>query len=97
MRAMRPAVLGVLLLALAFPAAAQAADTPTARTLYDDGPAGRYLMEGAWLFRLDPADRGVRRRYYRETGTAGWSTIAVPHAWNVGDHSVASMNGSIFA
>jgi beta-glucuronidase len=95
MRAMRPAVLGVLLLALAFPAAAQAADTPTARTLYDDGPAGRYLMEGAWLFRLDPADRGVRRRYYRETGTAGWSTIAVPHAWNVGDHSVASMNGAV--
>ena len=57
-RAMRPVVLGVLLLALAAPAAAQAADTPTARTLYEDGPEGRYLMEGDWLFRLDAADRG---------------------------------------
>ena len=94
MPAMRLA-LGLLLVALLAPAAARAADTPTARTLYDNGPAGRYLMEGAWLFRLDPADRGVRRRYYRETGTAGWGTIQVPHAWNVGDDSVASMNGSV--
>ena len=92
---MRPVVLGVLLLALAAPAAARAADTPTARTLYEDGAAGRYLMEGDWLFRLDAADRGVRRRFYRQTRTAGWSTVQVPHAWNVGDHSVASMNGSV--
>ena len=43
----------------------------------------------------DAADRGVRRRYYRQTSTAGWSSVAVPHAWNVGDHTVASMNGSV--
>ena len=94
MRPMRLA-LGLVLLALAAPAAAQAADTPTARTLYQDGAEGRYLMEGSWLFRLDAADRGVRRRYYRQTSTAGWSSVTVPHAWNVGDHSVASMNGSV--
>ena len=87
--------LGLVLLALAAPAAAQAADTPTARTLSQDGPEGRYLMEGDWLFRLDAADRGVRRRYHRQRSTAGWSTVTVPHAWNVGDHSVASMNGSV--
>ena len=84
-----------LLLALLAPAAAQAADKPTAETLYADGPEGRYLMGGDWLFRLDAADRGVQRRYHRQTGTAGWSTVKVPHAWNVGDHSVASMNGSV--
>ena len=52
---------GLILLALVVPAAAQAADTPTARTLYADGPEGRYLMEGDWLFRLDPSDRGAAR------------------------------------
>jgi beta-glucuronidase len=94
MPAMRLA-LGLLLLALAAPAVAQAADTPTARTLSQDGPEGRYLMEGDWLFRLDAADRGVSRRYHRQRSTAGWTTVQVPHAWNVGDHSVASMNGSV--
>ena len=54
MRAMRLA-LGLLLLALVAPAAAQA-DTPTARTLYEDGPEGRFLIDGDWLFRLDASD-----------------------------------------
>ena len=87
--------LALMILMLVVPAAAQAADTPTAKTLYTDGPEGRYLMEGNWLFRLDPSDRGVKGRYYRRRSTAGWTTVTVPHAWNVGDHSVASMNGSV--
>jgi beta-galactosidase/beta-glucuronidase len=94
MPAMRLA-LGLILLALVVPAAAQAADTPAAKTLYTDGPEGRFLMEGDWLFRLDSADRGLRARYFRQRSTAGWSTVQVPHAWNVGDDSVASMNGSV--
>jgi len=94
MRAIRLA-LGLILLALVAPAAAHAADTPTAKTLYTDGAEGRFLMDGDWLFRLDSADRGVRRRYYRQRGTAGWSAVTVPRAWNVGDHSIASMNGSV--
>ena len=94
MRPMRPA-LGLILLALVVPATARAADAPTAKTLYADGPEGRYLMEGDWRFRHDPGDRGVRRRYFRQRGTAGWSTVEVPHAWNVGDHSIGSMNGSV--
>jgi beta-glucuronidase len=94
MRAMRLA-LALLILVFVVPAAAQAADTPTAKTLYTDGAEGRYLMEGKWLFRLDPSDRGVKGRYYRRRSTAGWTTVTVPHAWNVGDHSVASMNGSV--
>jgi len=91
---MRPA-LALLILMFVVPAAAQAADTPTAKTLYTDGAEGRYLMEGDWLFRFDPSDRGVKGRYYRRRSTAGWTTVTVPHAWNVGDHSVASMNGSV--
>ena len=94
MPAMRLA-LGLTLLALVAPAAAQAADVPTSKTLSQDGPEGRFLMEGDWLFRLDAADRGVRSRYYRQRSTSGWSTVKVPHAWNVGDHSIASMNGSV--
>jgi len=87
--------LGILCLALlALPQAAQA-DVPTQRTLYEDGAEGRYLMEGEWLFRLDPTDAGLRKRYYRGTSRSGWSPVTVPNAWNVGDHSVASMNGSV--
>jgi beta-glucuronidase len=86
--------LGLLLL-LALAASAQAADTPTPRTLYEDGPEGRYLMEGNWLFRLDPANRGIRRRYHRGRSTAGWSAVQVPHAWNVGDHSIGSFIGTV--
>ena len=68
-----------LLLALAAPA--QAADTPTARTLYEDGPEGRYLMEGDWQFSRNRA--------------GPWQTVQVPHAWNVGDHSVRSFTGGV--
>ncbi|HWM07885.1 MAG TPA: glycoside hydrolase family 2 TIM barrel-domain containing protein [Solirubrobacteraceae bacterium] len=87
--------IGLTLLALVAPAAAQAADVPASKTFSQDGPEGRFLMEGDWLFRLDAADRGVRSRYYRQRSTSGWSTVKVPHAWNVGDHSIASMNGSV--
>ena len=87
--------LGLLLLALVAPPAAQAADVPIAKTLSADGPEGRFLIDGDWLFRLDSADRGLRQRLYRRRSTAGWSTVEVPHAWNVGDHSIASMNGSV--
>ena len=77
------------------PGAAVAADVPSARTLYGDGPAGRYLVDGQWLFRLDRADRGQRAGYQRQTSTAGWSPVTVPNVWNAGDDSEASMRGSV--
>ena len=40
---------------------------PSAKTLYEDGPTGRYLIDGQWLFRLDAADQGLRQRFYRQT------------------------------
>jgi beta-glucuronidase len=79
----------------ALPATASAADVPSSKTLYDDGPGGRYLVDGQWLFRLDAADQGLRQRFYRQTSAAGWNAVAVPSVWNVGDDSEASMRGSV--
>jgi beta-glucuronidase len=94
MRLLRTLLLALATLA-ALPAAASAADVPSDRRLYEDGPSGRYLMDGQWLFRLDAADQGVRQRFYRQTSTDGWSPVAVPSVWNVGDDSEASMRGSV--
>ena len=77
------------------PTTAQAADVPSKKTLYSDGPTGRFLIDGRWLFRLDSADQGVRRRLYRQSSTAGWSAVTVPNVWNAGDDSEASMRGSV--
>ena len=51
----------VLLGALAGPAAAQPASTPTERALYQAGPNGRFLLDGEWLFRLDPGNVGLKQ------------------------------------
>jgi hypothetical protein len=46
---------------------AQAADVPSNKTLYADGPSGRFLSDGQWLFRLDARDQGVRQHFERQT------------------------------
>ena len=81
--------------ALALPTDSRAADKPAAKTLYNDGPSGRYLLDGEWLFRRDNSGVGLREGYQRQTGRAGWGAVKVPHVWNVGDDSVASMTGGI--
>jgi beta-glucuronidase len=76
----------------AAPAAAQSVvSTPTAKTLYKNGPSGRYLMDGTWLFRFDNRQSGPQR----QTGTAGWTRVAVPNAWNATDESDASFGGAV--
>ena len=90
----RATTLATLLVVLV-PAAARAADVPSRRTLYADGPAGRYLVDGTWLFRLDNEDQGIRQRFMRQSSTAGWKPVTVPNAWNVGDPSNESMKGGI--
>ena len=86
----------VLLAALALvPSTAQAADVPSAKTLYADGPSGRFLVDGKWLFRLDKADQGTRQHFERQRSTAGWSPVSVPNVWNVGDDSEESMRGTV--
>ena len=75
--------------------AARAADVPSSKTLYADGPSGRYLLDGEWLFRLDAAGQGERQGFQRSASRAGWTPVGVPNAWNTGDDSVESMKGSI--
>jgi beta-glucuronidase len=95
MRLLRMLPVALVATLAAFPAGASAADVPTARTLYEDGPSGRFLLDGGWLFRLDAADQGLRGRFYRQTSTAGWAPATVPSVWNVGDDSEQSMRGSV--
>ena len=85
----------VALVALALPGAAAAAYKPPARTLYYEGPSGRYLMGGEWLFRLDPRNKGLGSGWNRSTRRAGWSAVTVPNVWNLGDDSPASMIGGV--
>src|SRR3954467_3599690 len=83
----------VALAATAAPAAAQSSvvSTPTAKTLYRNGPSGRFLVDGTWLRKLTNAQSGPQR----ETGTAGWTRVTVPNAWNAGDNSDASFAGGV--
>src|SRR3954463_14959232 len=76
----------------AAPAAAKSAvSTPSAKTLYRNGPSGRFLMDGTWLRKLDNRQSGPQR----ETGTAGWTRGTVAKAWNAGDNSDASFAGGV--
>src|SRR3954453_23001044 len=76
----------------AAPAAAKSAvSTPSAKTLYRNGPSGRFLMDGTWLRKLDNRQSGPQR----ESGTAGWTRVTVPNAWNAGDNSDASFAGGV--
>jgi beta-glucuronidase len=70
-------------------------DPPTAGALYTDGPDGRYLLGGSWLFASDPGDTGRAAGLPANPSTAGWSPVTVPNAWNANDHGVPSMAGTI--
>ena len=43
----------------------------------------------------DDAGLGLRQAFQRQPARDGWSPLAVPNAWNVGDNSVASMTGTV--
>ncbi|HEX2102545.1 MAG TPA: glycoside hydrolase family 2 TIM barrel-domain containing protein [Solirubrobacteraceae bacterium] len=81
----------VLVATTATAAAQSTVSTPSARTLYENGPSGRFLMDGTWLRKLDNRQSGPQR----ETGTAGWTRVTVPNAWNAGDDSDASFAGGV--
>ena len=88
-------LLPLFALLLLVPSSAHAADKPNEQALYQDGPDGRYLLDGDWLFRLDATDQGVKQRWMRSASKAGWSTVKVPNVWNLGDASNESMAGGI--
>ena len=103
----RYAVLLALIAALAAPSAVAAASQPKATqaiapaakptrgALYDDGPSGRYLMGGQWLFRLDKSEVGVKQGYQRDPSTAGWSAVSVPNTWNTNDNTNDGFSGTV--
>jgi beta-glucuronidase len=85
--------------ALLTPAAAAAqpayqATPPTKGALASDGPAGRYLLGGTWLYRPDVGNVGLRDGWWRDTAsTEGWSPVTIPNSYNAGQLTQASMNG----
>jgi beta-glucuronidase len=95
MRAPKTKTLLLTIVALAVtaaPAAAQSVvSTPSAKTLYRNGQSGRFLMDGIWLRKLDNRASGPQR----QRGTAGWTRVTVPNAWNAGDNSDASFAGGV--
>ena len=69
--------------------------TPKPKVLYRDGNTGRYLLDGAWYFRLDPFDQGLAQGFHRSTSLANWTPVKVPNAWNASDLSEASQRGAV--
>ena len=81
-----------LLLVPAAPAPAQSlSGTPVTK----EGADGRYLLDGTWLFKRDDADKGIKRRFFNQSSTSGWSRVTVPNAWNAGDYRPESQSGSV--
>lgn len=82
------------LLVLAAPVAhAQPPEAPTPGALYKDGPGGRFLLGGSWLFRYDRGV-GLSQGFATRASTAGWQPVSVPNAWNATDSSLASFKGT---
>src|SRR4051812_49310353 len=59
--------------AIAAPAAAQQVSPPNPRPIVQDGPSGRYMLDGQWLLRVDHRDRGAGQHWERGRSRAGWS------------------------
>ena len=79
---------------LAPAASAQQAAPPNPRPVVRDGPAGRYMLDGQWLLRLDRSDRGAGQHWERRRSTAGWSRITIPNAWNANDRTPSGFIGA---
>src|SRR3954462_15063065 len=71
--------------AIAAPAAAQQVSPPNPRPVVQDGPSGRYMLDGQWLLRVDRRDRGAGQHWERRQSNAGWSPVTIPNAWNAND------------
>jgi beta-glucuronidase len=71
------------------PPAPYRATPPSHRTLYRTGQAGRFLLDGPWLFRRSGANLA------RSTSTVGWTPVLVPYAWNALDYTDGSYAGGV--
>jgi beta-glucuronidase len=81
--------------AIAAPAAvAQQVSPANPRPVVQDGPSGRYMLDGRWLLRVDHRDRGAGQHWERRRSTAGWSPITIPNAWNANDLTPSGFIGA---
>ena len=71
------------------------ATPPTAGALYSDGPSGRYLLGGRWLYRPDHGDVGVARGWWRDAALTGWSPVAIPNSYNAGQLTPSAQHGYV--
>ena len=71
------------------------AGTPRRAVLTETGDDGRHLLDGQWLFRADPLDAGLAANWERSASASGFTAIEVPHVFNAGDFSEASMLGGV--
>jgi beta-glucuronidase len=95
MRRVFPPLLVLWCACLSLPASVPAADTPKPKTIYRDGPSGRFLLGGTWHERPDPLDQGIKARFQRASSLAGWKPTRVPDAANAGDFSDQSYMGTV--
>ena len=71
-----------------------AATPPSKGALASDGPSGRYLLGGTWLYRPDVGNVGLRQGWWRDSAsTVGWSPVSLPNSYNAGQLTTASMTG----
>ena len=75
-------------------AAAPATDGVTPGSVYTDGPSGRYLLSGTWLYRPDDGV-GLAQHFEDSSSTSGWTPISVPNAWNAARPTAAGYAPSV--
>ena len=87
-------LLALVLVVLSSIASAASSQAPTPGGFYKDGPSGRYLLGGTWLFRADDGV-GLQDRFEDSHSTSGWTPVSVPNAWNAGQQTPASYQPSV--
>jgi beta-glucuronidase len=87
------AVLILFATAALLPSAARAADKPTAGAPYYMGQSARFLVDGQWFLKRDPANAGLRGGWKSTKDFSSWQKVRVPNAFNAGDGSELSYTG----
>jgi beta-glucuronidase len=86
----------VLFVVLPSAPAAFATSAPKPKSIYRDGPSGRYLLSGPWLGRPDARDQGVQQGFQTVASRAGWRRTTLPSASNARDFSEQSYMGTVY-
>src|SRR3954453_16518308 len=95
MRRATALICSAIVAAVAAPvASAQQAAAPDPHPVTQDGPSGRYMLNGPWLLRVDRSDRGAGQHWERRRSTAGWTAVTVPNAWNANDRTSSGFIGA---